>query len=89
MLEKNRERHVLTAQRDARYRWPHNHGQPRAGCETGSRNKALERIMNKVSILTLQGDYDVLIGNRWVRGFDSLWKAKIYRWYLRTFQNCE
>jgi hypothetical protein len=36
-----------------------------------------------IRILTIHGDYDVLAGKKWVRSFDRLWKAKLYRVYLR------
>jgi hypothetical protein len=41
------------------------------------------RQMSKVRIVTIAGDYDVLVGKRWKRGFDRMWKAKLYAAWLR------
>lgn len=35
-----------------------------------------------IRIVTLRGDYDVLVGNKWVCGFNRLWKAKLYKAWL-------
>jgi hypothetical protein len=39
-------------------------------------------MIEPIRILTIHGDYDVLIGKRWVRSFDRLWKARLYRMIL-------
>ena len=36
-----------------------------------------------IRILTVNGDWDVLIGNKWQRSFNAKWKARLYRQYLR------
>lgn len=38
----------------------------------------------KIRILTCHGDYDVLVGKKWMRSFDVRWKAVIYRACLRA-----
>ncbi len=39
-------------------------------------------MTEKIRIVTLQGDYDVLVGKKWVRGFNRLWKARLYKVWL-------
>jgi hypothetical protein len=39
--------------------------------------------MDQIRITTIHGDYDVVMGKRWQRSFNALWKAKLYRLYLR------
>ena len=41
-------------------------------------------MSDRIWITTVHGDYDVVVGKKWKRCFNRLWKARLYRLYLRS-----